>query len=98
VATEWYNNHLSESQSHMPPNKRIQVILLTDDVSNRTKAIEAKMVAYSVKEYVESLADHPALSDKLSRKEYEVDSKKESLFPPHLTPMQIHEGVKAGRL
>ena len=38
------------------------------------------------------------LLDKLSRKSYDVDGdSKEPLFPCHLSPSQLHDGIKSGK-
>lgn len=39
------------------------------------------------------------LTDKLSNHSCMVEeTSKEPIFPPHLTPAQIHQGIKSGRL
>lgn len=73
------------------------MILLTDDNANRTKAKAEGLLACSIEDYVKSLTDHPTLQDKLSQKNYELDSSKTVLFPPHLSTMTIHAGIKEGR-
>lgn len=49
-----------------------------------------------MKEYVVSLLATPYLQDKLSCKDYGTESNKTPLFPPHLTLVQIHDGIKNG--
>ncbi|XP_055377546.1 exosome complex exonuclease RRP44 [Condylostylus longicornis] len=94
IATKWYDNHLKECQSHEETKKVTRVVLLTDDADNRRKAVEEGILVASVEEYVQSLTEHPNLLDKISKKNYEFESSKKSLFPPHLTVMQIHNGIK----
>lgn len=55
-------------------------------------------IFFTVNDYVKSLIDHPSLQDKIAFKNYEVESTKVSLFPPHLTPTEIHNGIKSGKL
>lgn len=39
------------------------------------------------------------LTDKLSNRNCMVEeTSKEPIFPPHLTPAQIHQGIKSGKL
>lgn len=52
----------------------------------------------AVSDYVKSLTDYPGLQDKLAHKNYDLESSKVSLFPPHLTPADIHERIKNGSL
>lgn len=47
---------------------------------------------------MKSLTDHPTLQDKLSHKNFETESSKIAIYPPHLTPSQIHQGIKDGKL
>lgn len=95
VATKWYDDHLTVGAKK---NNRIRAVLLTDDVNNRQKALAAGLLACSVTDYVKSLTDHPELQDKLAHKSFDLASSKVALFPPHLTPNEIHSGIKNGRL
>ena len=55
----------------------------------------------AVSEYVKNVEGCPGLEDRLSQHNttYELESGgREPLFPPHLTPIQIHGGIKAGNL
>lgn len=76
----------------------IRTILLTDDKDNQTKAKDDGIISCSIEEYVKSLTDHQTLQDKLSQKNYDLDSNKVVLFPPHLSSMTIHDGIKSGKL
>jgi exosome complex exonuclease DIS3/RRP44 len=52
-----------------------------------------------VEEYVNSLENAGFLIDKLSRKNYILDGEgRAPLFPCHLSPSQIHNGIKSGKL
>lgn len=52
-----------------------------------------------MEEYVCSLENSGFLEDKLCKKHYEIDGGKgEPLFPSHLTPAQLHDGIKNGKL
>lgn len=96
-AVNWYENHLNKSQKERNA-KKIKVILLTDDAGNRRKADEEGIVSASVRDYVKSLTETPYLQDKLSLKEYGSEHVNNPLYPPHLTLVQIHDGIKNGKL
>lgn len=92
VATKWFNAHLK--MQDIP----IKVILLTDDVQNREKANSDSIPVASMQDYISSLENPGFLLDKLSRKSYEVDGdSREPLFPCHLPPSQLHDGIKCGK-
>ncbi|GAB0096732.1 RRP44 [Sergentomyia squamirostris] len=95
---EWYNKHLQLSQEDKKENKRLKAILLTNDADNMRKARDMGITAFTIEEYVKSLKDHPQLQDKLSKKFEDTDGNKPDLFPLHLSPSQIHEGVRSGKL
>lgn len=76
---------------------RIKIILLTDDAANRKKASDDGILTSSVGDYVKSLIETPHLQDKLCIKDYTSESNTRPIFPPHLTVVQIHEGIKNGR-
>lgn len=78
--------------------KKIKVILISDDVDNRNKAIAEGILTFSIGEYIKSLQDATHLQDKLCIKDYSTESDAHTLFPPHLTVVQIHEGIKNGKL
>lgn len=92
VATQWFEKHLKQNE------EEIQVILLTDDVNNRTMAHEMGLLACSMGDYVRSCTHQPQLVDKLSQKHHEFGGNKVDLFPAHLTPAQIHDGIKNGKI
>nr|CAD7453909.1 unnamed protein product [Timema tahoe] len=102
VAAAWYESHLATSQ---PGDKKdslnVRVILITDDYANKVKAESEGLKAATIVEYVKSLKDSTTIVDKLNLAniQYEADwGGREPLFPPHLTPTQIHEGIKSARL
>lgn len=87
-------NKTSKEQS----GQKINIILLTDDADNRKKVESEGIVAFSVRDYVQSLTETPHLQDKLCLKEYGNENNSKPLFPPHLTLVQIHDGIKNGKL
>ncbi|XP_059621933.1 exosome complex exonuclease RRP44 [Phlebotomus argentipes] len=98
TAIEWYNGHLRLSQKGKTEEKRLKVILLTNDVENMRKSREMGITALTIEQYVKSLKSHPELQDKLAQKFSDIDGNKPDLFPLHLSPAQIHEGVRSGKL
>lgn len=71
---------------------------MTDDAGNRKKAAEEGIVTFSVGDYVKSLTETPHLQDKLCIKDFSTEADGRPLFPPHLTVVQIHDGIKNGKL
>jgi exosome complex exonuclease DIS3/RRP44 len=56
---------------------------------------------FAVSDYVKNVEDCPGLEDRLSQYNttYELwAGGREPLFPSHLTPSQIHQGIKSGKL
>lgn len=51
-----------------------------------------------VSEYVKHLKNSSILEDKLSRKEFHIDSNTKDVFPPHLTNVELLTGIKSGNL
>lgn len=52
-----------------------------------------------MQDYVGSLENAGFLIDKLSKKDYILDGEgRAPLFPCHLSPAQIHSGIKSGKL
>ncbi|XP_001601829.1 exosome complex exonuclease RRP44 [Nasonia vitripennis] len=92
TVAKWYNSHLSAQKIN------IKAILLTDDEDNKNKAEEAGIPVATMKDYVSSLENAGFLVDKLARKDYVLDGEgREPLFPCHLSPSQLHEGIKNGK-
>lgn len=92
VSALWYKKHLKFS------GKEHKIVLLTSDAGNKEKAVGLGITCHSVFDYVKSLKDYPHLSDKLSRKNFGSESDARSIYPPHLGPADIHDGIKNGRL
>lgn len=96
-AVTWYENHLNKSAKERN-GRKVKVLLLTDDAENRKKAEAEGITAFSVGDYVRSLTESPYLQDKLSLKEYSNEKSSNPLYPPHLTLVQVHDGIKNGKL
>ena len=95
-ATKWYDMHIGQNQRNK--NEKVRVILLTDDVGNRTKAIEQGILACSVVDYVKSMQNHPGLQDKLSCRNFDIETEKKPIYPIHYTPSHIHDCIKKGEV
>ncbi|KAK7873514.1 hypothetical protein R5R35_008776 [Gryllus longicercus] len=95
----WYQSHLASSQSGINKSERVQILLLTNDGKNKELAAKEGLCVASVREYIQSLVGCPGLQDKLAVTEPERDGNaREYLFPPHLPPSLIHDGIKSGKL
>lgn len=114
VVVKWYNAHLASDESN------VKVVLLTDDMENKTRATKDNILAMSskydgrvsitrssikltyiflsVKDYVASLKKATSLLDKLCKRSYIVDTQSRELFPCHLTPAEVHDGISSGKL
>ncbi|KAI8908112.1 hypothetical protein DFJ77DRAFT_503502 [Powellomyces hirtus] len=91
TAVAWYNVHLKDC---IPA---AATVLVTDDADNRRKAVAEKLPAYSVKEYVSSMADHPELIDMVATvNEENIDEEEKFAYPEHLANSQISAGLKSG--
>uniref|UniRef100_A0A8C0FBB0 Protein DIS3 homolog n=1 Tax=Bubo bubo TaxID=30461 RepID=A0A8C0FBB0_BUBBB len=62
VAVKWYNEHLKKIEDE----EKIQVIFLTNDRTNKEKALEEGITAYTCEEYIKSLTANPDLVDRLA--------------------------------
>lgn len=51
-----------------------------------------------MEDYVSSLDNASFLLDKLCKRTYTLDSQGPDLFPCHLTPAEIHDGISSGKL
>lgn len=87
-ACSWYINHV-------PENK---FVLITDDVRNRTLALQENTPACSITDYVKNLENSSLLEDKLLRKDFHQSIVGKDIFPPHLSTAALLEGVKLGTL
>ncbi|XP_071559206.1 exosome complex exonuclease RRP44 [Temnothorax nylanderi] len=92
VAVKWYDTHLNSDGDN------VKVILLTDDVENRTRAAEEGLFVVSMEDYVASLENSSFLLDKLCKRSYTLDIQGPELFPCHLAPTEMHDGISSGKL
>ncbi|XP_033334555.2 exosome complex exonuclease RRP44-like protein Dis3 [Megalopta genalis] len=91
VATKWYNTHLAAI------NCTIKTVLLTDDAKNRELAEKEGIPVLTMEDYVLSLENSSLLADKLCKRNYGVENSSKPFFPCHLTPVQLHDGIKSGK-
>ncbi|NXS56277.1 RRP44 exonuclease, partial [Brachypteracias leptosomus] len=94
VAVKWYNEHLKKIENE----EKIQVILLTNDRTNKEKALEEGITAYTCEEYIKSLIANPDLLDRLacvSDEGKEIESGK-IIFPEHIPLSKLQQGIKSG--
>ncbi|KAJ0178909.1 hypothetical protein K1T71_005684 [Dendrolimus kikuchii] len=94
-AVAWYEAHLSINRVNIESPR---VVLLTDDENNRKIAQDEGIICCSVKDYVENVNGFPGLVDKLSKNVIPENCSKDALYPAHLTPTQIHAGIRNGKL
>ncbi|XP_053981300.1 exosome complex exonuclease RRP44 [Hylaeus volcanicus] len=92
VATGWYNEHLASN------NCNIKTVLLTDDARNRELAEKEGIPVLSMEDYVASLENAGYLVDKLCKLSYGSENEGREVFPCHLAPTQLHNGIKKGEL
>ncbi|XP_027569334.1 exosome complex exonuclease RRP44 [Pipra filicauda] len=94
VAVNWYNEHLKKIEDE----EKIQVIFLTNDRTNKEKALEEGITAYTCEEYIKSLTANPELVDRLacvSDEGKEIESGK-IIFPEHIPLSKLQQGIKSG--
>ncbi|KAM6140224.1 exosome complex exonuclease RRP44 isoform 2-T2 [Pterocles gutturalis] len=94
VAVKWYNEHLKKIEDE----EQIQVIFLTNDRTNKEKALEEGITAYTCEEYIKSLIANPELVDRLacvSDEGKEIESGK-IIFPEHIPLSKLQQGIKSG--
>ncbi|KXS21332.1 Dis3 protein [Gonapodya prolifera JEL478] len=94
-ATAWYISHIQPIPS---TGGRLTVVLLTDDVASRTKAVNEGLSAFSVSEYVESLKEFPELVDMVAGSGDDSAGRDRVVFDEHLSALQISAGLKDGSL
>uniref|UniRef100_A0A182WAH3 Protein DIS3 homolog n=1 Tax=Anopheles minimus TaxID=112268 RepID=A0A182WAH3_9DIPT len=95
TASQWYEKHLHQEKGKKP---RVRIVMLSDDADNRAKATELGVNTCSCAEYMNAAKENYVhLLDKIAQRDVVCESK-DSLFPSHLTVMQIHEGIKNGEL
>lgn len=103
-ATNWYDSHILEAQEkkHSKKNaaktEKTRVVLISDDAANREKAEKEGILVATSEDYIKSLVDYPLLIDKLARKSFENEKESLPLFPVHLSPSEILEGIRNQKL
>ncbi|EDV25093.1 uncharacterized protein TRIADDRAFT_25898 [Trichoplax adhaerens] len=91
VAAKWYQKHMQDNCF------QTDIVLLTNDVENKEKAVQDNLTTYTMYEYVMALTDSPELMDKLSG-DFEDDEKNQIVFAEYLPLSKIQSAIKAGRL
>ncbi|KAG2013854.1 mitotic control protein dis3 [Coprinopsis cinerea AmutBmut pab1-1] len=102
----WYRQHIELNRPPVrgkPAPKRPAVILLTEDVANRSKAEDEKIVSMSVRKYVEGMKESTQLLDLLAAESMEEieptrASGRQVYYPEYLPSSTLLAGVKAGQL
>ncbi|KAI0282541.1 hypothetical protein BGY98DRAFT_954568 [Russula aff. rugulosa BPL654] len=105
VGTAWYNTHISLTRppirGQAPPTLPT-VVLLTDDVDNRSKAEKDGTPCSSVRRYVEGMPKSTQLVDLLSAGSNSIEptpaAGRPPLYPEYLSTGALMAGVKAGQL
>jgi len=92
VASKWYNKHLKEFGKD-DQDERISIVLLTNDMKNKERAMEEGIEVYTVHEYVKSLRGYEHLVEKLARATFKSSDGK-VLFPEHLPLSAIQTGLR----
>lgn len=52
----------------------------------------------AVYEYIKNMENAQILEDKLSKKEFYIESNMKDIYPPHRTNVELLNGVKQGKL
>ncbi|CAG0916316.1 unnamed protein product [Notodromas monacha] len=95
----WYENHLNTGEVLKSGQPSLKVVLISGSEAARDSARNYGVSSFTVKEYVEAAADKfPELCDKVSQTSKSYISDQRSIFPPHLTPLQIKEKLKRGEI
>ncbi|KAJ2952091.1 hypothetical protein O0L34_g4361 [Tuta absoluta] len=94
-AASWYTSHLSANR---PVREAPDIVLLSDDENNRKLAIEEGIICCTVKDYIENVNGFPGLVDKLSKNVIPETCSRDALYPAHMTPTQVHGGIRTGKL
>ncbi|MCL4130362.1 UNVERIFIED_CONTAM: hypothetical protein GTU68_040344, partial [Idotea baltica] len=92
IACWWYQQHFSFYNQN--------VVLLTNDQSNKNKAKELELDAFTVQEYVEGLKDSGPLLDFVAQAEdsQDADSNRKFIYSPHWSLVDIRSGIKKSKL
>ncbi|KAK3086411.1 hypothetical protein FSP39_018074 [Pinctada imbricata] len=91
-ATNWYQIHLQKFG-----DKKMGVVLLTNDADNKRKALDMGLVTFTVHEYVEGLVNCGDLVDRLSSAGAKLYVGDKMQFPEHLPLSTIQKGLKTGK-
>lgn len=57
-----------------------------------------KLIQFPVRDYIENVNGFPGLIDKLSKNVIPESCSNDALYPAHLTPAQVHEGIRNNKL
>ncbi|CAO1624165.1 unnamed protein product [Sympodiomycopsis kandeliae] len=106
TAVKWYSSHLKSTTSSKSASSAspLDVILLSDDVDNVTKARANGLPSMSVREYVTGMHNSEKLLDLVSARSSSSSSSSAGqskggppgvLYPTHLPPSQINAAVKS---
>uniref|UniRef100_A0A8C7M562 Exosome complex exonuclease RRP44 n=1 Tax=Oncorhynchus mykiss TaxID=8022 RepID=A0A8C7M562_ONCMY len=90
ISTKWYSDHLNNT----PTDKRLKVVLLTNDRGNKEKAEESGLLTYRCKKQDTSVTSVPQ-DETAVLTSNEITSSK-VLFPEHLPLSRIQSGIKSG--
>uniref|UniRef100_A0AAZ3REJ5 Protein DIS3 homolog n=1 Tax=Oncorhynchus tshawytscha TaxID=74940 RepID=A0AAZ3REJ5_ONCTS len=89
ISTKWYSDHLNNTPT---TDKRLKVVLLTNDRGNKEKAEESGLLTYRCKKLQPSVTSVPQDETAVLN---EITSSK-VLFPEHLPLSRIQSGIKSG--
>jgi exosome complex exonuclease DIS3/RRP44 len=90
TAAKWLKEQITEGE----------LILLSNDKLNRTKAQADGLVAMSMREYVSTfIEDYPELMDLLAATDEaaHADLSAENIYPEHLPVSELNAGIRSGR-
>lgn len=103
TAAKWYRNHMMASTGPGSSTKaNLDVLLISDDHENVSRALRDNIRAMSVCDYIEGLENSDQLLDLLSSRSVVSgpggSDKRAVLYPEHLPQNQVLAGVKSGQL
>ncbi len=102
TAAKWYKSHLAK---HLKGKEKPEVVLVTNDMKNKEKAVNEGILSYTIHDYVKSMKNRPSLLDSLAgpapnSEEAEPKNsqgKSKFSFPEHLHLSTIQSGIKSGK-
>ncbi|KAI8050851.1 hypothetical protein BDF22DRAFT_693710 [Syncephalis plumigaleata] len=101
VATRWYEQHLSEAANGSSTTP-IRVVLITNDVDNRNKALQDSLLACSVSDYVTGMTNDAQIIDMVAQADTNNEGndnvEKPFEYEEYLSNLQLTAGVKQGQL